>query len=88
MDQLKKNHSEVRLSASQVADELFNRSHAFREILVNHLNIFLALTTGKCSHRVQGGFMYTDNALHLELLSSILLTLQKAFGFFKVPFLF
>ncbi|RUS88210.1 hypothetical protein EGW08_004042 [Elysia chlorotica] len=45
MDQLKKNHSEIRLSASQVADELFNRSHAFREIMVNHLNIFLALTT-------------------------------------------
>ncbi|GFN75255.1 UV-stimulated scaffold protein a [Plakobranchus ocellatus] len=45
MSQLKKNHSEIRLSASQVADELFNRSHAFREILVNYLNEFLALTT-------------------------------------------
>ncbi|GFS16565.1 UV-stimulated scaffold protein A [Elysia marginata] len=45
MNQLTKNHSEIRLSASQMADELFNRSHAFREILVNHLNGFLALTT-------------------------------------------
>ncbi|XP_005103141.1 UV-stimulated scaffold protein A [Aplysia californica] len=44
MRHLKKKHSEVRLSAFQVADELFNRSHAFREILVTHLQDFLALT--------------------------------------------
>ncbi|KAH9525780.1 hypothetical protein Btru_002346 [Bulinus truncatus] len=46
MRQLKKNHSEIRLSAFQMADELFNRSHAFREILVLHLQSFLGLTTG------------------------------------------
>ncbi|BFY98008.1 hypothetical protein BsWGS_01048 [Bradybaena similaris] len=45
MRQLNKRHSEIRLSAFQVADELFNRSHAFRETLVNHLQTFLALTT-------------------------------------------
>ncbi|XP_059173402.1 UV-stimulated scaffold protein A-like isoform X2 [Physella acuta] len=45
MRQLKKNHAEVRLSAFQVADELFCRSHAFREILVIHLQTFLSLTT-------------------------------------------
>ncbi|KAI8793501.1 UV-stimulated scaffold protein A [Biomphalaria glabrata] len=45
MKQLTKNHSEIRLSAFQLADELFNRSHAFREILVLHLQQFLALTT-------------------------------------------
>ncbi|CAG5126057.1 unnamed protein product [Candidula unifasciata] len=45
MRQLNKKHSEIRLSAFQVADELFNRSHAFRETMVNHLQAVLALTT-------------------------------------------
>ncbi|CAL1526143.1 unnamed protein product [Lymnaea stagnalis] len=45
MKQLKRKHSEIRLSTFQVADELFNRSHAFREMLVNHLQHFLTLTT-------------------------------------------
>lgn len=45
--QLTREHSEIRLSAFQVVDELFNRSHAFRELLVSDFQNFLELTVGK-----------------------------------------
>ncbi|KAK3587499.1 hypothetical protein CHS0354_003642 [Potamilus streckersoni] len=41
--QLKKDHAEIRLSAFQMMDELFNRSHQFRELLVNDFQDFLDL---------------------------------------------
>lgn len=44
MTQLEKEHSEIRLSAFQMMDELFNRSHAFRELLLCDLQTFLELT--------------------------------------------
>lgn len=46
MTQLEKEHSEIRLSAFQMMDELFNRSHAFRELLLCDLQTFLELTVG------------------------------------------
>ncbi|KAL3863835.1 hypothetical protein ACJMK2_005563 [Sinanodonta woodiana] len=41
--QLKKEHAEIRLSAFQMMDELFNRSHQFRELLINDFQDFLEL---------------------------------------------
>ena len=44
LTQLKKNHAEVRLSSFQIVNELFLRSHAFRELLLIDFQIFLELT--------------------------------------------
>ena len=46
MTQLEKRHSEIRLSALQIINEIFLRSHAFRELLVDDFQKFLDLTTG------------------------------------------
>lgn len=47
MKQLKVKHSEVRFSVYQMIDELFQRSHMFRELLLEELQTFLGLTTGE-----------------------------------------
>jgi len=47
MKQLHIKHSEVRLSVYQMTDELFQRSHKFRELLLEDFQAFIALTTGK-----------------------------------------
>ena len=44
LTQLKKNHAEIRLSSFQIINELFFRSHAFREMLLIDFQIFLELT--------------------------------------------
>ncbi|XP_048243016.1 UV-stimulated scaffold protein A-like [Haliotis rufescens] len=44
MIELEKNHAEVRLSTFQIIDELFNRSHEFRELLISNLQVFMELT--------------------------------------------
>lgn len=44
MTQLDKEHAEIRLSAFQIASELFSRSHHFRTRLVDNFQEFLALT--------------------------------------------
>lgn len=44
--QLAEDHSEVRLSAFQVSSELFERSHAFRELLLSDFHEFIKLVTG------------------------------------------
>ncbi|KAG7461533.1 hypothetical protein MATL_G00192090 [Megalops atlanticus] len=44
MTQLAQEHAEIRLSALQVAEQLFSRSHRFRELLVSSLQEFLELT--------------------------------------------
>lgn len=44
MVQLKKKHSEIRLSAFQLIIEIFQRSHAFREKVVNNLLEIIELT--------------------------------------------
>ena len=44
MTQLKKDHSEIRLSAFQIIDQLFMRSHVFRELLLEEFQVFLELT--------------------------------------------
>ena len=38
--QIKKEHSEIRYSALQIIDSLFLRSHIFRELLLDELNLF------------------------------------------------
>lgn len=42
--QLEKNHSEIRFSAFQLCDELFRRSHYFRQLVVDKLHHVLELT--------------------------------------------
>lgn len=42
--QLEKGHSEIRLSSFQMIEELFNRSHCFRELLISNFQHFLELT--------------------------------------------
>ncbi|KAK5865303.1 hypothetical protein PBY51_016478 [Eleginops maclovinus] len=44
MSQLNQEHAEVRLSAFQIATELFSRSHHFRTLLVDNFQEFLELT--------------------------------------------
>ncbi|XP_061581929.1 UV-stimulated scaffold protein A-like [Cololabis saira] len=44
MTQLDQDHAEIRLSAFQVASELFTRSHHFRTLLVDNFQEFLELT--------------------------------------------
>ncbi|KAK2154000.1 hypothetical protein LSH36_279g01056 [Paralvinella palmiformis] len=44
MIQLTKEHSEIRLSAVQLMDVLFNRSHCFRELLLADFKDFMELT--------------------------------------------
>lgn len=44
MVQLAKPHSEIRLSAFQITNELFMRSHVFRELLVSKFQALLEVT--------------------------------------------
>lgn len=44
MSQLNQDHAEMRLSAFQIASELFSRSHHFRTLLVDNFQEFLELT--------------------------------------------
>ncbi|XP_061109308.1 UV-stimulated scaffold protein A isoform X1 [Conger conger] len=44
MTQLAQEHAEIRLSALQITDELFSRSHRFRTLLVSNLQEFMELT--------------------------------------------
>ncbi|KAM6924029.1 LOW QUALITY PROTEIN: UV-stimulated scaffold protein A [Xenentodon cancila] len=44
MSQLDQDHAEIRLSAFQIARELFTRSHHFRTLLVDNFQEFLVLT--------------------------------------------
>ncbi|XP_042526945.1 UV-stimulated scaffold protein A isoform X2 [Dipodomys spectabilis] len=46
MTQLSQDHAEIRLSAFQVVNELFTRSHQFRTLLVSDFQEFLELTLG------------------------------------------
>nr|XP_012638821.1 UV-stimulated scaffold protein A isoform X2 [Microcebus murinus] len=46
MAQLSQEHAQVRLSAFQVVDELFTRSHQFRMLVVSDFQEFLELTLG------------------------------------------
>jgi hypothetical protein len=46
MDALAYEHAQVRLSAVQLIDELFGRSHLFRTLLVTHLRRFVSLAIG------------------------------------------
>ncbi|XP_039203546.1 UV-stimulated scaffold protein A isoform X1 [Crotalus tigris] len=44
MSQLNQEHAEIRLSAFQIVDQLFARSHLFRTLLVSNFQEFLELT--------------------------------------------
>ncbi|XP_045384280.1 UV-stimulated scaffold protein A [Lemur catta] len=46
MAQLSQEHAQVRLSAFQIVDELFTRSHQFRMLVVSNFQEFLELTLG------------------------------------------
>jgi len=47
MNRLEKHHAEIRLSAFQIAAELFVRSHCFRDLLLSDCQRFLELVLGK-----------------------------------------
>ena len=51
MDALKENHAEIRLSAFQIANEIFPKSHVFRELLISDFQQFARLVTGTDSHQ-------------------------------------
>lgn len=50
MVQLVNDHSEIRLSTFQMIDELFNRSHAFRELVVEDFQTLLELAVESNPH--------------------------------------
>ena len=66
MNDLRENHAEVRLSAFQVANELFIRSHLFRELVISNFKRFASLITG------------TDPASHLPLPKDSAAQLKKS----------
>nr|CAD7394689.1 unnamed protein product [Timema cristinae] len=49
--QLGKEHAEIRYSAFQICDELFRRSHVFRELLVSNLQYVMEVTAETCPDR-------------------------------------
>nr|CAD7570905.1 unnamed protein product [Timema californicum] len=49
--QLGKQHAEIRYSAFQICDELFRRSHVFRELLVSNLQYVMEVTAETCPDR-------------------------------------
>ncbi|XP_071543696.1 UV-stimulated scaffold protein A-like [Panulirus ornatus] len=49
--QLRKKHAEIRYSAFQICDEIFRRSHCFRELLLKDFNIFVDLVLGLNPHK-------------------------------------
>lgn len=51
MVHLGEEHAEVRLSAYGLVEELFQRSHAFRELLIDTFQEYLALTVGVDAER-------------------------------------
>ncbi|XP_031572194.1 UV-stimulated scaffold protein A-like [Actinia tenebrosa] len=44
--QLKKKHSEIRFSCFQIIQELFSRSHVFRELILGEFQVFMELVIG------------------------------------------
>ncbi len=44
MTQLNQEHAEIRLSAFQMVNEIFSRSHYFRDLLITNFQEFLELT--------------------------------------------
>ena len=46
MTHLSKDHAEIRLSSFQLIDDLFTRSHLFRELLISDFQLFTKLVTG------------------------------------------
>ena len=46
MSSLKKKQAEIRFSCFLIIDELFNRSHTFREHLLDSFKLFVQLTVG------------------------------------------
>ncbi|CAM9370895.1 unnamed protein product [Lampetra fluviatilis] len=75
LTQLRQEHSEVRLAALLVADELFSRSHAFRLALLSDLQLVLELTAetdperplpppSAAAHRLRGLALRTVHAWH------------------------
>lgn len=46
MCHLAKSHAEIRFSAFQIIDDLFQRSHLFRELLLSDFQRFTQLVTG------------------------------------------
>lgn len=50
MDQLAKQHAEIRLSSFQIINELFTRSHIFRELLISDFQKFARLVTETDPH--------------------------------------
>ncbi|XP_069695250.1 UV-stimulated scaffold protein A-like [Periplaneta americana] len=63
--QLEKGHAEIRFSAFQICDELFRRSHCFRELLVSNLQHVMELT---CE---------TNSDCHLPPPRSVALSLKR-----------
>ena len=73
MTQLEKRHSEIRLSALQIINEIFLRSHAFRELLVDDFQNFLSLTIGVNSKKP----LPEPNAVASILRSQALKAIEK-----------
>lgn len=48
MSQLNKDHAEIRMSAFQIATELFSRSHHFRTLLVDNFQVAPQLSLFIC----------------------------------------
>ncbi len=67
MTQLEKQHSEIRLSSFLIVDELFHRSHCFRDELLGDFQYFLMLVAGTpllsdiCSGGGQRRFLPPDD---------------------------
>ncbi|KAI9500662.1 hypothetical protein BX070DRAFT_229623 [Coemansia spiralis] len=76
---LKKTHAQVRISALQVINELFSRSHQFRLLLIRKLPQFIALVLGSYQKKLPPPKRYAEK---LKLLAAEhLYTWVEKFGF-------
>lgn len=77
MSRLAEEHSEVRLSAYQMVDELFNRSHLFRELLLEDFDSFLEFTAETEKRKPLPAPKAAANTMKTGALRSVLLWNEK-----------
>ncbi|KAF9933478.1 hypothetical protein FBU30_005319 [Linnemannia zychae] len=65
--QLKRKHAQIRYSSTQLIAELFQRSHVFRELLVDDYPIFLQLTVGIHQHPLPPPVVFADKTKKLAI---------------------
>ncbi|KAG0231524.1 hypothetical protein BGW42_000169 [Actinomortierella wolfii] len=67
MNQLKQKHAQIRYSCTQLIQELFQRSHVFRDCLVEDYPTFLQLTVGIHQHTLPPPVAFAEKTKQLAI---------------------